>query len=145
MENLRDIVKNHLSEGVVLLGLSHDLKSDYVKVTIDSPRNISIKETSQIAKSIRNDVNIASMFPKGCRLEVGTPGVGTNLVKDFQYKKNIGREIFIQHNNDISNIGSGVFRLINVEKEGIIIRKSNRDYLILFENIVLAKIKISFD
>ena len=36
-------------------------------------------------------------------LEVTTPGVGSNLVKKFQYEKNIGRNILLEyHENDSS-------------------------------------------
>ena len=145
MKNLRSIVQNHLSEGVVLMDLFHDTRSDFIKITIDSPRNIPIKETSKIAKRIRNDDNILSMFPNGCRLEVGTPGVGVNLVEKFQYEKNIGRKIFLKFYESDTNIVSDVFLLAAVEERGVVISKSKKDYLILFENIISAKIKVSFD
>ena len=86
MEDLRSIIKSHLSEGIVLMDLIYNQSSDFVKVTIDS-YNITIKETSNIAKRIKNDDSILSMFPNGCRLEVTTPGIGSNLIKKFQYKK----------------------------------------------------------
>ena len=73
------------------MDLVHNTSSDFVKVIIDSFNNITIKETSMIARRIKNDDNIVSMFPNGCRLEVTTPGLGSNLVKKFQYEKNIGR------------------------------------------------------
>ena len=58
MENLKNIIMNHLSGGVVLMDLTYNSSSDFVRVTIDSSRNISIKETSTIAKRIKNDDNI---------------------------------------------------------------------------------------
>ena len=91
MENLINIVKNHLSEGIVLMDLDHNSRSDFIRITIDSPNDIPIDETSKLAKRIKNDESILSMFPNGYRLEVGTPGVGTGLVEKFQYEKNIGR------------------------------------------------------
>ena len=58
MENLKTIVKNHLSGGTFLMDLVHNPNSDFIKITIDSPRNITITETSNIVKRIRNDDNI---------------------------------------------------------------------------------------
>ena len=145
MENLKNIVKNHLSEGIFLMDLMHDPHSDFIKVTIDSPRNIPIEETSIIAKRIRNDHSIVSLFPNGCRLEVGTPGVGTSLVEKFQYKKNIGRKIFLEFYDDSSNIVSGIFLLSDVQYKGIMVSKNKNNYLVLFTDIVMAKIKVSFD
>tara|TARA_B100000287_G_scaffold135644_1_gene127632 strand:+ start:184 stop:621 length:438 start_codon:yes stop_codon:yes gene_type:complete len=145
MENLRNIVKNHLSEGIVIMDLVYNPISDFIKITIDSPNDIPIKETSKIAKSIKNDNNLMSMFPNGCRLEVGTPGVGTNLIEKFQFRKNIGRKIFVEYRKDGSNVDSAIFRLSSVEKNHIKVIKNKKNYIILFENIISAKVKISFD
>ena len=145
MENLRNIIKNHLSEGIVLMDLIHNSGSDFVKVTIDSFDNITIKETSNIAKRIKNDDSILSMFPNGCRLEVTTPGIGSNLVKKFQFEKNIGRNLLLEYCEDNSNLICDTFLLVDVKNEGIMVSKSKRDYFVIFENIKSAKIKVSFD
>ena len=127
------------------MDLSFNPRSDFVKVIIDSPESIQIKETSKIAQRIKNDNNISSMFPNGCRIEVGTPGVGANLIERFQYKKNIGRKIFIEFKKDDNNVVSDTFRLIDVRKECLLLSKNKIHHVILFENIVSAKIKVSFD
>ena len=145
MENLRSIVKNHLPEGIILMELVHNSSSDFVKVIIDSLNNISIKETSKIARRIKNDDDILSMFPNGCRLEVTTPGVGSELVKKFQYEKNIGRNILLEYREANSNLICDTFLLADVKNEGITVSKGKSDYFIIFKNIKSAKIKVSFD
>tara|TARA_Y100000591_G_scaffold286673_1_gene269769 strand:- start:399 stop:836 length:438 start_codon:yes stop_codon:yes gene_type:complete len=145
MENIKDIVKNHLSKGVVLMDLVHNSKTDFIKIIIDSPFDIPISETSKLANRIKNDESILSMFPNGCRLEVGTPGIGTDLVEKFQYEKNVGREISLKFYNVDSNLVSGIFPIVDVEDNGVIVSKSEKDYLIMFENIISAKIIVSFD
>ena len=145
MKNLRSIIKNHLSEGIVLMDLVHNTSSDFVKVIIDSFNNINVKETSRIAKRIKNDDNIVSMFPNGCRLEVTTPGLGSKLVKKFQYEKNIGRYLLLEYRGSNSNLICDTFLLIEVKNEGIIVSKNKRKYFVIFENIKSAKIKVSFD
>ena len=145
MENLRSIIKNHLTEGIVLMDLVHNTSSDFLKVIIDSFNNITIKETSKIAKRIKNDDKIVSMFPDGCRLEVTTPGLNSNLVKKFQYEKNIGRNILLEYFENNSDLISDTFLLIDVKNEGITVGKNKRDYFVIFENIKSAKIEVSFD
>ena len=145
MENLRSIIKNHLTENIVLMDLVHDSSSDFVKIIIDSFNNITIKETSKIAKRIKNDDNILSMFPNGCRLEVTTPGLNSKLVKKFQYEKNIGRNILLEYFENNSNLIIDTFLLIDVKNEGITVGKNKRDYFVIFENIKSAKIEVSFD
>ena len=127
------------------MDLTYNSSSDFVKVTIDSYRNISIKETSKIAKRIKNDDNILSMFPSGCQLEVTTPGVGTILEKKFQYEKNIGRKLLLKYYKNNSDPISDTFTLINVKEEGIIVAKGKMEHFIVFESIASAKIKVSFD
>ena len=145
MKNLRCIIKNHLTEGIVLMDLVHNTSSDFVKVTIDSFNNITIKETSKIAKRIKNDDKIVSMFPNGCRLEVTTPGLDSNLEKKFQYEKNIGRNILLEYCENNSDFISDTFLLIDVKNKGITVSKDKKDYFVIFENIKSAKIKVSFD
>ena len=145
MENLRSIIKNHLTEDIVLMDLVHKSSSDFVKVIIDSFNEITIKETSKIAKRIKNDDNILSMFPNGCRLEVTTPGLNSKLVKKFQYEKNIGRNILLKYCENNSDFTSDTFLLIDVKNEGITVGKNKRDYFVIFENIKSAKIEVSFD
>tara|TARA_Y100000591_G_scaffold121808_1_gene103965 strand:- start:34 stop:471 length:438 start_codon:yes stop_codon:yes gene_type:complete len=145
MENLRSIIKNHIPEGIVLMDLLHNSGSDFVKVTIDSLNIITIKETSKIAKRIKNDDSIVSMFPNGCRLEVTTPGIGSSLLKKFQYEKNIGRNILLEYYESNSNLICDTFLLVDVKNEGINVSNSKRNYYIAFESIKSAKIKISFD
>ena len=145
MKDLRSIIKNHLSEGVVLVDLIHNSNSDFVKVIIDALNDIPIKETSMIAKRIKNDDRIISMFPNGYRLEVTTPGIGSNLVKKFQYEKNIGRNVILVYCEGNSNLICDTFLLVGVKNEGIMVNKSNRNYFIIFEDIKSAKIKVSFD
>ena len=145
MKNLRSIIKNHLTEGIVLMDLVHNTSSDFIKVIIDSFNNITIKETSKIAKRIKNDHKIVSMFPNGCRLEVTTPGLGSNLVEKFQYEKNIGRNILLEYCENNSDLINDAFLLIDVKNEGITVGKDKKDYFVTFENIKSAKIKVSFD
>ena len=145
MENLKNIVKSNLVDDIQLMDLVHDARSDYIKIIIDSPNDISIGKTSYIAKRIKNDENIISMFPNGCRLEVGTPGVGSNLNHSFQYKKNIGRKISLTYLGSDDESISGVFKLLDSDESRVKVQNKNVEFFINFEKIVSAKINVSFD
>tara|TARA_S200000501_G_C20272442_1_gene503518 strand:+ start:97 stop:534 length:438 start_codon:yes stop_codon:yes gene_type:complete len=145
MENLKKIVKSKLVDEIQLMDLVHDTRSDYIKITVDSPIDISIDKTSYIARRIKNDENIISMFPNGCRLEVGTPGVGSNLNHSFQYKKNIGRKISLTYLGRDNESISKIYELIDSNDSGILVKNKNVEIFIHYEKIVSAKIKVSFD
>ena len=144
MEKLRDIIKNHIPKDIELLSLKIDSRSSFIKVIIDSVKDISIDITTRLAREIKNDDNITSNFPDGVRLEVGTPGVGSNLEKNFQYKKNIGRKIKLEYQLN-SNIISNIYLLLDANEDGIVVDDGINKLNIDYNNIISAKIKISFD
>ena len=127
-----------------LLSFKFNPSSSFIKVIIDSSEEISVEHTALLARDIKNDNYIISNFPEGLRLEVGTPGVGSELMRPFQYKKNVGRNIdLIYHNGN--EIIRKTYTLIGVNKNGIIVEKKNKKNDISFNDIKSAKIKVSFD
>jgi Uncharacterized protein conserved in bacteria len=85
------------------------------------------------------------MFPNGCRLEVGTPGIGSNLDHRFQYKKNIGRKISLTYLGSDNESISKVYKLIDSDESGVKLKNKNVETFIHYEKIISAKIKVSFD
>ena len=127
-----------------LLSFKYNQRSSFIKIVIDSREEISIDDTAVLARDIRNDDYIVSNFPEGIKLEVGTPGVGAELERIFQYEKNIGRNIDLKY-YDGSDIVSKTYFLKSVGEIGIVVEKNNKKNDILFDDIKSAKIKISFD
>ncbi len=144
MENIKKIIESYIPSKAVLLSFKYNSRSSFIKIVIDSREDISVDETAELARDIKNDDYIISNFPEGIRLEVGTPGVGSRLERFFQYEKNIGRNIELEYccNNDILK---NIFELVEVEKNGIIVKNNNKRISIAFENIKSAKVKVSFD
>lgn len=145
MDNLKNIVLNHLGDDVELMDLVFDSRSDYVRVVVDSIGNLSIGKTSNIAKKIRNDESMLSMFPNGCKLEVGTPGIGVSLTRSFQYKKNIGRKILLEYSNNNDEPVSKVYNLVSADDKGINVKIKGKLVFINYDNIISAKVEVSFD
>ena len=144
MEKLREIIKTHIPKDIEMLSLKIDSRSSFIKITIDSIKDISIDRTAALAQAIKVDENIISSFPDGVRLEVGTPGIGSNLEKDFQYKKNIGRKIQLEYQLN-SNTISNTYLLSDANEDGIIVDDGISKLNIDYNNIISARIKISFD
>ena len=144
MENLRKIIEKHITHDIELLSVKIDSSSSFIKVVIDSANDISVDKTAIIAREIKNNEDILSYFPDGVRLEVGTPGIGSRLEKNFQYKKNIGRKIELEYRSKNNTIKE-TFLLIGNNKTGINVKDSNVEYYIDYNDIVSARVKISFD
>ena len=144
MEKLKEIIKTHIPKDIEILSLKIDSRSSFIKLTIDSIKDIPIDKTAALANEIKNDENIISIFPEGVRLEVGTPGIGSNLEKPFQYKKNIGRKIQLEYQSN-SNTISNTYLLSDANEVGIVIDDGISKLNIDYNNIISARIKISFD
>ena len=144
MENIKKIIESHMPSKAELLSFHYNPSSSFIKIVIDSREEISVDDTAILAKDIKNDNSIVSNFPEGIRLEVGTPGVGSQLERVFQYKKNIGRKIELEYHLG-SEIIRNTFLLISVWENGISVEKNNKKNDILFKEIKSAKIKVSFD
>lgn len=144
MENLREIIEKHITQDIELLSVKIDSSSSFIKVVIDSANDISVDKTAMLAKEIKNNEDILSNFPNGVRLEVGTPGIGSRLEKNFQYKKNIGRKIELEYRSKDNTIKE-TFLLIGNNETGINVKDGKVEYYIDYSDIISARVKISFD
>jgi len=144
MENLREIIEKHITQDIELLSVKIDSSSSFIKVVIDSANDISVDKTAMLAKEIKNNEDILSNFPNGVRLEVGTPGIGSRLEKNFQYKKNIGRKIELEYRSKDNTIKE-TFLLIGNNETGINVKDGKVEYYIDYFDIISARVKISFD
>ena len=144
MENLREIIEKYITQDIELLSVKIDSSSSFIKVVIDSAKDISVDKTAIMAREIKNNEDILSYFPDGVRLEVGTPGIGSRLEKNFQYKKNIGRKIELEYRSKNNTIKE-TFLLIGNNKTGINVKDSNVEHYIDYNDIISARVKISFD
>ncbi|MBE77276.1 MAG: hypothetical protein CMG41_06015 [Candidatus Marinimicrobia bacterium] len=144
MEKLKEIIKTHIPKDIEMLSLKIDSRSSSIKIIVDSVKDIPIDKTADLVKEIKNDENIISSFPDGVRLEVGTPGIGSNLEKAFQYKKNIGRKIQLEYQLN-SNTISNTYLLSDANEIGIVVDDGIGKLGIDYNNIINARIKISFD
>ena len=144
MKNIKKIIESHIPPKAVLLSCKFNEHSSFLRVIIDSSEDISVNDTALLAKEINNDEYIVCNFPEGLRLEVGTPGIGSELERTFQYKKNIGRHIELVYHRR-GEIIKKTYLLASVGKNGIVVEKNNKKNDILFDDINSAKIKVSFD
>ena len=144
MENIKKIIESYIPSKTELISFKYNSHSSFIKIVIDSIEDVSIDDTVMLARDIKNDDYIITNFPEGVRLEVGTPGVGSELRKTFQYEKNIGRYIELEYYEG-SVVTRKTYVLIAVGKKSIVVEKNNKKNDILFDDIKSAKIKVSFD
>tara|TARA_X000001036_G_C20581812_1_gene767061 strand:- start:507 stop:941 length:435 start_codon:yes stop_codon:yes gene_type:complete len=143
MNNIEKEIKKFLKPDMEILSCNINDKTDFLRIIIDSINNISIDETSHIVKKIKNDDMIMSNFPNGLKIEVGTPGIDSSLIKKFQFAKNIGRKIKLEYKDSVKS-NNDSFCLVDANDSHIVVEKFSEKMNIKYENIINAKVEISF-
>ena len=140
---LRNIVETHLVKGQVLLDAREDLRGNYLRIVIDSEDNITLNDTTRLTKILRDSNEIDSIYPSGYRLEVSTPGLNNPLKLPFQYRKNINRNLAVSYiENEVEIKVKG--KLVKVSDNKIELKYSDQSIIIYYEQIIDAKVLVSF-
>ena len=144
MINLKNIVENYLPLELVLVDVQEDLRGNYIRVIVDSERSVTLGETTQLSKRIRDDEEIGSRFPNGFRLEVTTPGLDQPLLHPYQYRKNINRNLKVTYvDGDSTQTITG--KVLNADEMSVTLSKGDEELNLTFEQINSAIVKISFN
>jgi ribosome maturation factor RimP len=124
-----------------------------VEIFLDSDLGIDFSKCQKVSRWLEAIFDEKKYFGEVYVLEVSSAGVGSPLKFLRQYSKNIGRNIDIRYNTDRRSKG----KLLKVEGDKVFVEyeitekegKKNKKVLktdeIKFEDIVEAKIKISFN
>ena len=71
-----------------------------VKVTVDTEKGITLEKCQQISREIDDIFFRKDIYPDGYNLEVSSPGVDKPLQHDFEYIRNIGRDLTVEYLED---------------------------------------------
>jgi len=143
MNSIEKEIKKFLKPDVEILSCKINDKSDFLRIVIDSINSICIDDTSYIVKKIKNDDMIMSNFPNGLKIELGTPGIDSSLIKKFQFAKNIGRKIKLEYKDNVKS-NNDSFLLVDANNSHIVVENFSEKMNIKYENIINAKVEISF-
>ncbi len=78
---------------LIELEVKGDKSRPLYQVYVDSAEGITLGECGQLSRAIQDEIDFNDAFPQKYRLDVSSPGLDKPLIKDFQYKRNIGKEI----------------------------------------------------
>ncbi|MCK4747217.1 MAG: ribosome assembly cofactor RimP [Bacteroidales bacterium] len=137
-EGIIELVEQHIRGTEVFLVEVTVKSGNAIRVHVDRPVGISIKECVGISRYLNQQLD---RDVEDYSLEVSSPGLGTSFRVKQQYDKNIGRkiEILLTDGDRIS----GTLQLVS--DEGIVLQVKGKDKEIRFEEIKTAKAIISFN
>jgi ribosome maturation factor RimP len=143
-KNIKIIASKNLLSDQYIINVHGDSDSGYVRITIDSEKNVSLKDTAKLTSLLKKSGEFIDLFSNGFRLEVTSPGIDSALTFPFQYKKNIGKKISITLNKEFDSIKSDAV-IKNADDEYVFLKIEERSLQVDYDSIILAKLKISFN
>ncbi|MBT3300633.1 MAG: hypothetical protein HN657_02635 [Candidatus Marinimicrobia bacterium] len=144
MDNTFTEIQKVMEPNLVLLDIKEDESAQMIRIIIDSERPVTLEDTVGLMKTVNNDETLMSLFPESYRLEITSPGMGAELKRKFQFRKNVGKilEIKVVENGEyIKRLGL----LSDANENEITIEQDGESFCFDYDAIKSAKIKISFN
>ena len=118
-----------------------------IKVIVDSEKGIGSGELASLSRSILRNEEYDTRFAESYRLEVSSPGIDAPLTLLRHFKKNVGREIELQHHaKGILNPLKGIIR--NAGDNGVEIeiknKKEIKSILVTMDQIESAMLRLKW-
>jgi len=144
-ENIREIAQQVAEQNNLFLIdmiVRGSESSRVIEVFIDGEINITADECALVSREISKQIDEKELL-KSYRLDVSSPGVERPLIYLKQYQKHLNRLFEIEFNvSDLPTTFKG--KLISIEDE-VLTFQSNKEIKIKFQDIVKAKVLVSFN
>jgi len=141
LEKFEEIVA---SEGFLLIDLviRGDDRLRIIEIFIDGENAITTDDCMKVSRLIEKAIDSENLF-KNYRLDVSSPGVDRPLKYLVQYNKHINRKFEVSYKED-DKIKKFTGKLIRIDGNQLYFQEKNQEIKINFEDIVKAKVLISF-
>lgn len=145
-ENIVDI-SNELAEKlgyfVIDVIIRGDSRKRILEVFVDAEKNVSADDLAEMSRELNEIIESENLIKESYRLEVSSPGVDRPLKFLKQYPKHINRKFEVVYNSaDSEEKFTG--KLIAVERDLLTFQEKEKNILIKFNQIITAKVLISF-
>ena len=113
-----------------------------IEIFIDGEENLSADECAKISREINQVIEENDLLCSAYRLDVSTPGVDRPLKYLKQYKKHINRKFELSYRSG-ENKKRITGKLVKIDDDKLYFY-SGREQVIKFEDIINAKVLVSF-
>ena len=144
MSKLANIIQQYLLPDHVLMDIREDGHSNMIRVIVDSEFPLTLDQTTDLTRRLRNSEDFETMFPKGIRLEVTTPGLNQPITLPFQFRKNINRNLRISF-QDGSKIRKIMAMIVGADDQSVTLVDNGQQISVSYDRIKYAKVEISFN
>ena len=113
-----------------------------IEIFIDGEDTLVAADCARISREINQVIEEKELLDSPYRLDVSTPGVDRPLKYLKQYKKHINRKFEVRYKSG-ENKKSITGKLVKIEEDNLYFY-SGREQVIKFEDIIKAKVLVSF-
>ena len=96
-EKIKNIIKKYLRKDQILVDVTENFDSGFVRVIVDSESSITLDDTTSLTRKLVKSDEFNTRYPNGCRIEITTPGVDAPLKKAYQFRKNVNKNVKIRY------------------------------------------------
>ncbi|MGQ9797885.1 MAG: ribosome maturation factor RimP [Ignavibacterium sp.] len=144
-EKILKIIQNSISETdflLVDLNIRGDQRKRIIEVFVDSSKNVSADDLAELSSKINETLSETEEIGN-YRLDVSTPGVDRPLKFIEQYPKNVNRNFELEYHfgNEVKKVKA---RLVSVNGNELTFNDGRNEFLINYNQIIKAKVLISF-
>ena len=128
---------------VIEILLRGDNRKRIIEIYIDAENNINANDLAEMSREINSVLEEQNLIKESYRLDVSTPGVDRPLKHLKQFPKHINRNFEVNYKTD-DGIKTITGKLLSVKREELTFLSDKKEVLIEFNNIITAKVIISF-
>ncbi len=145
-KKIRDIAADTVEKNgffLIDMVLRGNEKNRVIEIFIDGEKNVSAEDCAKVSRDIDSVIEEQSIIESNYRLDVSSPGIDRPLIFLKQYPKHINRKFDISYkqNNETKEL-TGM--LIGVSGDELTFLSNNKQILIIFNDIIKAKVIASF-
>lgn len=133
------------SNGYLLidLNLRGDNRLKIIEVFIDNEKGITTDDCVLISRALTEKIEEDELINSNYRLDVSSPGIDRPLKYLIQYQKHINRkfEVTYKIENETKKL---IGKLLKIKDDNLYFSEKNEEIKINFQNIINAKVLISF-
>ena len=145
-KNIRDIAAVTVEKNgffLIDLVLRGNEKNRVIEIFIDGERNVSAEDCAKVSRDMNSVIEGQNIIESNYRLDVSSPGTDRPLIFLKQYPKHINRKFDISYNqNNETKELTG--KLTDVSGDELTFLSNNKQILIIFNDIIKAKVIASF-
>ena len=119
-----------------------------VRVTIDKPGGVGIKDCEQLHHSLSHALDVVDPVPHGYRLEVSSPGLDRPLKHQQDFQRAIGKLVRLTLVQPLQGEWVVVGRLATVQDDRVTVtvqtQSGTQDHVLTMDLIAKAKLEVEF-